>query len=255
MDNFINLPDSREILWPSYGCAHDRPLLAIPVSTGTFKINFDDYKVGMPVLCKYITKKTKKKPKFFMGIISAIKASGLKWRIIPNGRPISGKKLTNQKLAEALRTKTNFTETEWETFGVKFLHMDHFIQSSTCYYEPEIRDKKVDIEYDDGGFQRNVSIHFLKCIHTKETRTFQKYAYITPQAIVLTPSNARLAVDYALSLVKQVNALMHKTYDNDTESDDTSSDTCITSDDDMCTILQERFNTARGTLDDPIVLL
>ena len=85
---------------------------------------------------------------------------------------------------------------------------------------------------------------------------------MTPEAIVLTPSNARLAVDYAIHLVETVNASIHKTYENNadtTDDGDTLSDTSITfmdeDDDDMCTVIEERLNTARGTLGDPIVLL
>lgn len=61
--------------------------------------------------------------------------SGLKWRKI-HGTPISGEELTNERLAEALATASEFTQVEWDAFDVKGLRTDHFIRSHTSYYQP-----------------------------------------------------------------------------------------------------------------------
>ena len=49
-----SLPHPVQTLWPSYGSAHDRPLLALSHSSGTFHVDLDTFKVGMVVRCKYL---------------------------------------------------------------------------------------------------------------------------------------------------------------------------------------------------------
>eukprot|EP00931_Biecheleriopsis_adriatica_P117613 TRINITY_DN93109_c0_g1_i1.p1 TRINITY_DN93109_c0_g1~~TRINITY_DN93109_c0_g1_i1.p1 ORF type:complete len:3900 (+),score=642.63 TRINITY_DN93109_c0_g1_i1:1334-11701(+) len=53
--------------------------------------------------------------------------SGLKWQRVGPRRRGAGRELPNDALAEALKSKTEFTQTEWEAFGIKDLQSDHFI--------------------------------------------------------------------------------------------------------------------------------
>ena len=62
--------------------------------------------------------------------------SGLKWREAGDGTPRSGQELTNAQLSEALKTRTEFAQAEWDAFNVKGLRMDHFIKSDAAYFQP-----------------------------------------------------------------------------------------------------------------------
>ena len=73
--------------------------------------------------------------------VSVKAASGLKWRKAKSEKPSNGQELMNEKLAEALATKTEFTQAEWDAFGIEVLHMDHFIQSgASCFQPAEVGD-------------------------------------------------------------------------------------------------------------------
>jgi hypothetical protein len=61
---------------------------------------------------------------------------GLKWLPAGSTEPATGRILENAKLAEALRSKTEFTKQEWEAFGIKDLRTDHFIKSGDSYLQP-----------------------------------------------------------------------------------------------------------------------
>ena len=52
-----SMPHPVQTFWPSYGSAHDRPVLALSRSTGTFHVGLDTFKVGMVVSCKYLDAK------------------------------------------------------------------------------------------------------------------------------------------------------------------------------------------------------
>jgi hypothetical protein len=67
-------------------------------------------------------------------------ASGLKWANTGATQPAKGRILENSKLAEALARKTEFTEQEWESFGIKYLSKDAYIQSGAggSYFKPEV---------------------------------------------------------------------------------------------------------------------
>jgi len=67
---------------------------------------------------------------------------GLKWNRL-EAKPITGVELKNDGLAAKLQEKTEctqaeFTQAEWDTFGIKCLRTDNFIQdaSQTHYFEP-----------------------------------------------------------------------------------------------------------------------
>ena len=47
----------------------------------------------------------------------------------PGSQPADGRELTNIELENALTTKSNFTEEEWRTFGIRDLKIDDFIKS------------------------------------------------------------------------------------------------------------------------------
>ena len=63
--------------------------------------------------------------------------AGLKWTKLAHfTRPTHGQELTNNALAKALTNKTNFTQQEWDGFGVKTLRRDSFIKSGGHYFKP-----------------------------------------------------------------------------------------------------------------------
>ena len=72
-------------------------------------------------------------------------ASGLKWEVSGTHKPTKGTELTNKKLVEALRSKTDFTEDEWGEFGIEELNTTHYIKSGARFFKPaESREKKND---------------------------------------------------------------------------------------------------------------
>jgi len=68
-------------------------------------------------------------------------SGGLKWRktnSLPSGmRPLRGIELSNAALSKALKTKLEFTEEEWDTFGVDSLTLENFIEVDGTYFQPE----------------------------------------------------------------------------------------------------------------------
>ena len=62
-------------------------------------------------------------------------ASGVKW-VASSTQPLYGQELVHAELARALMHKTEFTQQEWEKFGIKDLRMHHFVASGNTYFEP-----------------------------------------------------------------------------------------------------------------------
>ena len=62
-------------------------------------------------------------------------ASGVKW-VASSTQPLHGQELVHAELARALMHKTEFTQQEWEKFGIKDLRMHHFVASGNTYFEP-----------------------------------------------------------------------------------------------------------------------
>jgi hypothetical protein len=60
----------------------------------------------------------------------------LKWQRAGNTEPAEGRNLEHEKLAEALKNKTEFTKEEWKEFNIKDLCADHFIKSGNEYFQP-----------------------------------------------------------------------------------------------------------------------
>ena len=84
---------------------------------------------------------------------SAPHCLGLKW--IPSlTRPLDGEELTNPKLADALRHKTEFTQQEWASFGVHGLCVDDFIvghdshSDTECFFTPAIPSLQLNLHPD-----------------------------------------------------------------------------------------------------------
>ena len=59
-------------------------------------------------------------------------ASGLQWKM---SKP-QGDELINEQLSEALKVKEHFTQGEWQAFGIRDLHLKHFIRSGNLYFRP-----------------------------------------------------------------------------------------------------------------------
>merc|ERR1712127_261039 len=62
-------------------------------------------------------------------------ALGLKWRNVGATKPSQGLELEHHELHMALYNKTEFTQQEWDDFGVTNLRMDHFVNRSGYYFK------------------------------------------------------------------------------------------------------------------------
>uniref|UniRef100_A0A7S4HDF0 Uncharacterized protein n=2 Tax=Prymnesium polylepis TaxID=72548 RepID=A0A7S4HDF0_9EUKA len=63
-----------------------------------------------------------------------LSASGLRWKNVGTEKPAGLEELSNEKLADALNRKTDFTQEEWNEFRVRNLRMSHVILSSDGFY-------------------------------------------------------------------------------------------------------------------------
>ena len=70
------------------------------------------------------------------GSSSLHRASGFKWRKIGATEPAQGRELKNHSLHMALYDKTEFTQQEWDAFGITDLSMDHFVKRGAYYFIP-----------------------------------------------------------------------------------------------------------------------
>ena len=63
-------------------------------------------------------------------------STGLNWvRVVAS--PVDGVELVNAKLQAALSTKLEFTQSEWDAFGISDLHREHWTRASNSqYYKP-----------------------------------------------------------------------------------------------------------------------
>ena len=64
--------------------------------------------------------------------------------------PSNGRLLVNEKLANALKSKCEFTQEEWDAFGITVLNLQDYIRSGDRYYRP------VPVTQDDGQTQREL---------------------------------------------------------------------------------------------------
>ena len=63
---------------------------------------------------------------------------GLRWLVAGDTEPTTGHNLQDANLAEALQKRTEFTQQEWDAFGIKDLREDHFIKSGNSYFKPDV---------------------------------------------------------------------------------------------------------------------
>jgi hypothetical protein len=63
---------------------------------------------------------------------------GLKWRKTGEEPPNEGRQLENAKLASALAARTEFSQAEWDVFGIKSLRSSDFVVSGGSYFRPVV---------------------------------------------------------------------------------------------------------------------
>jgi hypothetical protein len=62
--------------------------------------------------------------------------NNLKWENVGQTKPATGKELQNANLSSALNSKTEFTQQEWNNFGIINLDNDNYINVGGNYYKP-----------------------------------------------------------------------------------------------------------------------
>ena len=62
-----------------------------------------------------------------------------KWTSFNSSKLPTGKELSNDAFADALQSKTTFTQNEWDKFGIQGLHVDTFVKSGASYFQPTAR--------------------------------------------------------------------------------------------------------------------
>ena len=75
---------------------------------------------------------------FFGGQGMPVTASGLRWENAGVKRPMQGRELNSPGLADALLLRTELTQYEWVSFGIKDLRTDDFIKAANTYYRPVV---------------------------------------------------------------------------------------------------------------------
>lgn len=69
-----------------------------------------------------------------------MRTTGLKWAFAGAAEPTStGRNLANSKLSDALMHKTNFTQQEWQAFGIAQARVDDYVKSGLHYFKPVSR--------------------------------------------------------------------------------------------------------------------
>ena len=77
----------------------------------------------------------------------SVRCSGLRWRNVGKEKPSPGRGLTNRLLSEALaRGFTEFSQEEWDKFGVKELVMEHYVGAKGAYFVPAATYAAVPVE-------------------------------------------------------------------------------------------------------------
>ena len=62
---------------------------------------------------------------------------GLTWHEVGSTRPSKGIEVVNKNLAEMLQTKLEFSQSEWNAFGVEDLTANHFVMVDGRYFQPD----------------------------------------------------------------------------------------------------------------------
>ena len=69
-----------------------------------------------------------------------LRTSGLKWKKTGATKPTQGRELSKSSLAEALKSKTEFSQEEWRAFGLgDDLRPDDYIKTDDVYFRPIVR--------------------------------------------------------------------------------------------------------------------
>lgn len=67
-----------------------------------------------------------------------VEPSGLKWHKATGTPPARCVELANEKLSVALTGKLEFTQAEWDEFGIDDLTMRHFVKALDAYFQPAV---------------------------------------------------------------------------------------------------------------------
>lgn len=78
-------------------------------------------------------------------------ASGLRWTVAGRTKPAQGRELSNNVLSASLQSKTEFTQEQWDAFGVRDLRDDDYIKAGDLYYRPDDADDDDDDPLESAG--------------------------------------------------------------------------------------------------------
>ena len=85
--------------------------------------------------CKFDICGVRYEPMASVFVWERVEPSGLKWERAGAEKPTHGRELSNQSLAAALEEgRTDFTQKEWDAFGIRNLRSDHFIKAGGSYF-------------------------------------------------------------------------------------------------------------------------
>jgi hypothetical protein len=107
-----------------------------------------------------------------------IEPSGLKWR--KTGTPRAQcVELENDKLSVALTGKLEFTQAEWDEFGVEDLTMKHFVKARGTYFQPAIEPMTCIFMPCEHAFCWDCTQKFQRCpeCHDPDNVTAQVHAW------------------------------------------------------------------------------
>ena len=71
------------------------------------------------------------------GVLTLGKPTGLKWLQAGNEQMSEGRELSGcPALADALQSQTEFSQQEWDAFGIDDLRVDHYVKAGAHHYRP-----------------------------------------------------------------------------------------------------------------------
>ncbi|KAL1523939.1 hypothetical protein AB1Y20_018855 [Prymnesium parvum] len=80
-------------------------------------------------------------PGLAMSANEVLRLGRMRFKEIGKTRPATGRELFNVALENKLQVKTNFSEEEWQKFGITDLRVDDFIKSEKTYFTPDSSNK------------------------------------------------------------------------------------------------------------------
>jgi hypothetical protein len=91
---------------------------------------------------------------------------GLRWNETGATRPIEGRELTCPELSKALRSKTQFSQHEWDAFGIRDLRDDDFVKSGdNKYFKPAAETSRF-FPVSSKGHVLSLQAHTNACTHS-----------------------------------------------------------------------------------------